>query len=307
MKKAWKEFEELAHDIQKDLAGGAEVLLDQKLPGYNSKTQRQIDICIRQSVGQFPLLIAMECKDHKVPVDVNLVGEFATKLTDIRANKGAMVSRLGFTQGAIDMAKSYSIDTFQLIDTQRITWRSFVSIPVLLVWTSLDRTSLVLRDFRSLPASLIDGDWRLLEVRDEKGVSLGSINDLIARHWEDGQIPRETGTHGIELARNAVLCAAEIRATATVGVKVVVEKQLWLGNLPIDVKGFRDEQTGEILTREFTTSELAPGRIVGGEDPSWKQIDSLPLAIRPVLTFHCSNAIATLEESSAPPPSGEPS
>lgn len=93
----WKKFEKLAFEIQKELAPTAEVRLNDHIDGIDSKTPRQIDISIRQSVGQYPLLIIVDCKDHEKPLDVNDVEQFGGLLRDVRAHRGALVSSSGFT------------------------------------------------------------------------------------------------------------------------------------------------------------------------------------------------------------------
>src|SRR2546426_7252001 len=83
----WKRFEQLAYQIQEDLAQDAEVKLNDLIVGEDSKTERQIDISIRKRVGQYTLLIVIDCKDHQRPLDVKDVGEFISIVTDVRANK----------------------------------------------------------------------------------------------------------------------------------------------------------------------------------------------------------------------------
>jgi len=91
----WKRFEKLAYEIQKDLAPNAEVKFDEKILGVDSGVPRQVDISIRQNIGQMPMLIVMDCKDHKDPVDVKDMEAFAGEVRDVRAHKGVMISSNG--------------------------------------------------------------------------------------------------------------------------------------------------------------------------------------------------------------------
>ena len=73
----WIEFERRAFEIQKSLsAADAEVRHNESIFGHESKTNRQIDISIRSTVGSYPILIAVECKDHLNPIDVTDVEAF---------------------------------------------------------------------------------------------------------------------------------------------------------------------------------------------------------------------------------------
>src|SRR5437879_6033745 len=88
----WKRFERLAYEIQKEFASSAKVTLNDSIMGSDSKTSRQIDISIREQIGQYSILVVIDCKDHKEPVDVKGVEEFSGLVRDVRANKGAMIS-----------------------------------------------------------------------------------------------------------------------------------------------------------------------------------------------------------------------
>ncbi len=89
-KPKWKLFEEFVASIQKQLSPEAEVSHDDKIIGQ-SGTTRQIDIAIRHAIGQFKLLIIIDCKDWKAPVDIADVGTFIDMVEDVEANKGAIV------------------------------------------------------------------------------------------------------------------------------------------------------------------------------------------------------------------------
>ena len=59
----WKRFEKLAYEIQKEFAGDAEVKLNDSILGVDSQIERQIDISVRRRIGQYPILIVIDCKD----------------------------------------------------------------------------------------------------------------------------------------------------------------------------------------------------------------------------------------------------
>lgn len=65
----WKRFEKLIHQIHQQF-GKDSVTLDEQLPGFDSKTDRQIDVVIRGVVNQYPILIVVECRDKARPTDV---------------------------------------------------------------------------------------------------------------------------------------------------------------------------------------------------------------------------------------------
>jgi hypothetical protein len=65
-----RNLELLVHRIQQQLSPTAEVLHNVYLPGRISKVDRQIDVLVRQKIGQYEMLIVLDCKDHARPIDV---------------------------------------------------------------------------------------------------------------------------------------------------------------------------------------------------------------------------------------------
>ncbi|QYY32690.1 MULTISPECIES: hypothetical protein [Cupriavidus] len=63
----WLTLEHLVAEIQAKLAPGAEIVHNAKLRGQISETDRQIDILLRQHIGQYLMTIVIDCKDYKTP------------------------------------------------------------------------------------------------------------------------------------------------------------------------------------------------------------------------------------------------
>lgn len=104
-KPKWKRFEEFVDEVQRYLAPDAQVSTDERILGLSGK-RRQIDVVVRKTIGQFSLLIVIDCKDWKAAVDIQDVESFIGMVSDVQANKGAMVCNSGFTDGAKAVAKS---------------------------------------------------------------------------------------------------------------------------------------------------------------------------------------------------------
>ena len=85
MTKSSRDLEILVARIQKQLAPNSEVLHDVRLDGRKSKRKRQIDVLVRQNIGQYEIQIVFDCKDYNRPVDVKGVEEFYGLLSDVPA------------------------------------------------------------------------------------------------------------------------------------------------------------------------------------------------------------------------------
>jgi len=295
----WKEFEKLAYEIQKELAGEAVVTLHEAIQGVDSGIQRQIDISIRQRVGQYSILVIADCKAHKDPIDINTVEQFVTTLRDVRANKGALIASNGFTEAAIALARTYGIDTFTLVDTAHTSWRAYVSLPTLLVRSYLREVAFDLSGSSAGGTVFPAGDPGLWELYAPDGRSLGTARELFAQKWNAHEIPYDPGLHNVLLAETATI-KVENGHTVTVSASYEALRDYYFGPVPIKVRGFHDAQTGGLITRSFQTDTLSPYEIEQGRVPGWRKIDQPNLlAVRPVMQFEYSDTLPTLKDSNA--------
>ncbi len=270
----WKQFEKLIHQLHAQF--GAEfVTLDDKVMGCESKVERQLDVTIRATVHQYKIFVVIECKDEARPVDVGAMGEFASLLRDVKANKGVMISTSGFTTAAVDMARACGIETRTYLDTENIDWRSEVTIPVLLSRTKLDSFGV---RFSSVPgfrcAIPTNIPSPLIETFAEDGTPLGPIITLLGKRWNHDDRLHQPGEHSLVLAEHALLDVGDVRYHTKLEARIKVKHCLYLGPLPIKMVGFRDEQDGSLAAQEIKTDFIEPGRIERGEVPGWVELST---------------------------------
>jgi hypothetical protein len=246
---------------------------------------RQIDISIRKQVGQYPILIVIDCKDYKEPLDVKDVETFAGMVKDVRANRGAIIASSGFTEAAVNVARNHGIDTFRCVDTESVDWKSYVAIPVLLVRTYPQKFSLGFSGAGRmvLPSSITA--LLALEMRTDDGVSLGNPRQVLNRKWDRNEMPRKPGTHEVVLGENVVIEYENTKSHVNVSASVIVVTEFYFGPLPVQFKGLQDIQGGGIITKSLRTGSLEPWKIEQGIEKDWKKIeDPEQLAVlRPML------------------------
>lgn len=289
----WKKFEKLTARIQKELSPDADVQHNTRLQGHDSKTLRQIDIVIRQNIGQYPILVIMQCKDEKKPLDVNAVGEFADVVHDVRAQKGALVSSSGFSENAIQLARERGIDTFRLIDTSSIDWKVYASIPVLLERNFLKSYSLRFENFRELPIAMVQSDLKALRFFSSQENFLGTVADIIAQKWNKEEIEHVPGDKKIFVGDGFIEFSGE-KIKLALTVNILVGREYFLGDLPVDLQGFKDEQSGKTITKGFTTASIRPFDIESGKLKNWKKIENLEkLSIKPIIRMTYNDVLPT--------------
>jgi len=95
-----------------------------------TKRKREVDVAVRRKVGSQILLIINECRDHKRKVDARYVEATNTKRDDVRANKAVIISRAGFSDGAITKANHYGIGLMTVKEAEEANWREWIAADV---------------------------------------------------------------------------------------------------------------------------------------------------------------------------------
>lgn len=101
-------------NIQKMLDLNSEVTHDEKLKDRVGNI-RQFDVVIRGQFGGRPVLGVIECKDHSRKKGPSEIEAFSKKTENLGANLRLMVSRKGFTEQALSLAKHEHIGCLSLL------------------------------------------------------------------------------------------------------------------------------------------------------------------------------------------------
>ena len=297
--KKWKKFEKLISEIQKSLAPSAQVIHNEKVFGKITQTNRQVDISVKQNIGHYKIFIAIECKDCKDPVDIDIIEGFAEKLKDIEANKGVIVSASGFTETAKKKAGAAGIEIYRLVDTSKHDWQTDVSIPVVCDFRKIKRSQFVFKSSIPGPCTIPTTDPRFLFLYRENGSVIDTVHNILLDKWNKGQVSQEPGIHeNIKLIEYPT-CVKHKGTLYHLDVlaNIEIERNLYYGKLQLkEIKGFRDEKTGGIITSGFTTDQLDTKEV----EKSWQKIeDEKDLVIKPMMTCHMSDHYPLIKMNSA--------
>jgi hypothetical protein len=278
------ELELLVQKIQQQLAPQADVLHDVRLRGRHTGAKRQIDVLVRERIGQYEINIVIDCKDYKHPIDVKGVEEFAGLLDDVGAQKGVLVCPVGFTDNAKKRAASLQIDLYSPVDTDPHKWQASPTIPALCDFR-VAAMSFGVSCSAPLPFQIMPGFFSDNIVFDERGTELGTCYGKIVERWNSGELldtleNRENlpifGDINVQTDNGyGRLCPVELY------VDISVHEQLFSGQLPVlQISGFKDEMAGLIITNAFTIGLLDPDEI----SEKWTPIKSeSELELKPVI------------------------
>jgi hypothetical protein len=71
---------------------------------------REVDVCVRMSMGSVELVVIFECRDRHAIQDVTWIEQLAQKRNDVLAARAVAVSASGFSQNAVRKARFLGID-----------------------------------------------------------------------------------------------------------------------------------------------------------------------------------------------------
>lgn len=78
--------------------------------GIRSRREIVVDVSFTFRIPNgIDVLVVVECKCYSHRVSVDDVEEFITKLNDIGAHKGVMVTTVGYQEGTVNTAKGYGV------------------------------------------------------------------------------------------------------------------------------------------------------------------------------------------------------
>jgi Restriction endonuclease len=279
-----RDLEILVSTIQQQLAPDAEVIHDARLPGRKSNRDRQIDVLVRQRIGQYEMLIVLDCKDYARPVDVKGVEEFYGLLDDVGAHKGALVCPKGFSTAAKERAIGLQIDLYSPFDTDPHKWQIRVGLPTICDFRSA-RMSFGFRCSAPKRFSIPYEFWKESMAFSADMKELGTPLDVAMKKWNEGVFETTPGHHAEQsIYDEPVLINSGYNDVVPVELTVGlwVEQQLYFGHMPVlKMSGFRNELSGKVISNAFTIGLLDPDEVKRG----WRRIQSeKELPMPPVLT-----------------------
>lgn len=256
----WRQLEELVADIQRDLAPGAEVLHNVKLKGRESGIDRQIDVLVRQSIGQYQMMIAIDCKDYASAVDIKGIEEFVGLVADVGAHQGAMVCPKGFTPAAKTRAQGLGVALYSPVDTGEHKWQVKPKLPIICDWRSVS-ISFEIRCSAPMPFRMPADFFESVTVFDATGKDLGTCLSSALGQWNEGKLPTAPGEHDRLPIFPGVAITVDNgygdQIPVSLGMHLLVKQNLYFGYLAIlKMRGLRDEHTGNVVTNAFTTGVL---------------------------------------------------
>lgn len=268
-----KNFELLTQKIQQELSPDAKVTHNETIEG-KSGAKNQIDVVLRAKVGQYPFLCIIECKDWAEKVGLDTVRAFKSKIIDVGAMQGVMVSRSGYTKDAMTFAKSENVILYTLVDAETQDWSKASLVPMALIRIELDNAAVELHS--------IDGK-QSYPLQDQQG-NIHSIYDFKAKKWlhfksfVEGQWDRvfkdrePAPDEWFQTQPEEYYIKLENSKLTPVVIKYSMRARKWwyYGYLPLKrCLGLLDQKDGQFLSVEYDTHDISIKEIIS----KWTRVD----------------------------------
>jgi hypothetical protein len=114
MPKRSNDFQRLIYLVRLNLASGAQVTESKLMRDRLTKRLREVDVVIKGRVGSQPVVVSIECRDHKRVADVAWIDAMKAKHDRLDTHALLLASSKGFTKEARNVAQKYGIELFTL-------------------------------------------------------------------------------------------------------------------------------------------------------------------------------------------------
>lgn len=274
----WRRFEKRVCEQCEIMFPGSTILLDEKIMGRDSGIARQIDIVVRGSFGPHDLLTIIECKDYKDPVDVGTMSEFVTLRHDVQAHLGIIVSKAGFSEAALTLAKNSLVTAYQYADEE-------VAILPDWAWSAIVFDALWLKD---IALTLLNADGTQ-ETMDFKKPYLGDgfrfdpsqirnvLREMIQTHL------RERSLENQDLTAICKISLPEPFGDRRFQIKGRIERMRVFRRAKLKFSGFADKNSLAAYSNEFMVEASGAPVILGPEEKIPQGHDGLSLDVQMAL------------------------
>ena len=200
-------FQKLIHLIPKQLTN-CEVVESALLLDRRSGEMREVDIAIRTEVAGYPVLVGIECRDHRRPQSSGWIEEMWAKHQALPTSSLILVSASGFYKPARRVAAALGVELLSLDEATAADWPKNIPtlrrIQMLQVWRSPVRITVVPEQPWSLD-NLKQSDLATALLYGSDGVPIGSIQEFVESHIKQIQLER---THDGPMETDQAICDA---------------------------------------------------------------------------------------------------
>jgi hypothetical protein len=222
-------FQQLILLIETTLAPQGWIVTESKfVTDLDDGDQVEVDVAIEGRPGGHPILIALECRDHRRTQGKEWIRELIGKYKSLPVDKVMAVSRSGFTSSAKPLAEKNRIGLYTIEDAEKIDWESFLRgievITVTLNEPDHSRVSIIISEMAISGQPVPSFNIRETELFSKGGISYGTIGQLANRVLQTTEVQ------------------AALERTASTDETPIISECLWFRLLPGSISLYRQSK-----------------------------------------------------------------
>jgi hypothetical protein len=176
-----KEFEKLVESIFNKLIKDPRFeKVEQNIQLDGPDGERQIDVLITAEIAGVKFLTVIECKDYKNKVSIPTIDGFHSKLIDVGAKKGIIISAKGFSSKAISKAKRLGISLCTAQEALSEKWVIDLDLPV--IFKEMRPADIKFQYTAKLAGGTRGSTNRFPSINGKP------VQDLLTSSWKDGSL-----------------------------------------------------------------------------------------------------------------------
>ena len=295
--KAGKAYEHFVFEKFKRFFRDFDVKMNDKIIGKISKIKREIDVSIKGKKDNVELLYLIQCKDHKKPANITIIGEFSSVIKDVGASKGFLICSSGFAKTIHHYALSLGIELITVEDINSVKWKVEIEIPVIYIKKIgqvkisariTANNELVKKNKESI--QLTDKDFEELSL--DGGTSIINLFDYLNQKIESEKIKISETDHMILSDPTLMLRFSGIWVSAIFDVQFFISEIYFLKYLhPDTYSQINDHIRNKILPLDLLIKELSTNF-----DESYIEIDKDNIPIFTNFNFKIEESLIPLKK-----------
>ena len=190
---------------------------------------------------------------------------------DIKADKGVMISYMGFTEAAKNVAAFNRVELMRHLDTESKDWPVKISLPIIIKDKRIQNYQVRISSKYDSPMTIPTPDMRYLLLFESEKKCLGSVTDILKMKWNNDELTDIDGKNELSLIK-VYIKDDKNYYPCDVTISYTVKEFMYYGQLGVEeLKGFYKEGSNAVVTKELVTERVSFQEI----ESSWQSIKSV--------------------------------
>jgi hypothetical protein len=173
------DFQQLIYLIHHQIDDEAKVTESKLLPDRIVNITREVDIAIEKQIGDYSILVSVECQGRGRVASVEWVEQMIAKHQALPTNKLVLVSQSGFTETALQKAKFLGIELMTLAEAIKADWKVMTGLENIVLCRSAVTPSACFATYHdsitNISSTQLEMDQQLFNINGEELITVKEV------------------------------------------------------------------------------------------------------------------------------------